>query len=192
MQARQKRTAIRRVVLGNMGGARREAGGENLKYTLYRACELHRIPSCIALATPGRITQVAMLGDHLYVTDYHAQAIRKADKLDGSMSTVWAQRQGQHPWGLLFDAQGAAFWCTSANRILTTVGSETVEWAGAGGGIATPLGLAIGPDGLLYCASLQGAVTVWKTDLVNPDAPVRTIHGPEVRGAIAWFFVPLP
>jgi len=142
----------------------------------------------IALATPGGITQIAMLGDQLYVTDYQAQAIRKADKLDGSMSTVWAQRQGQHPWGLLFDAQGAAFWCTSANRILKTVGAETVEWAGAGGGIATPLGLAIGPDGLLYCASLQGAVTAWKTDMVNPDAPVRTIHGPEVRGAICFEF----
>ena len=52
MQARQKRTAIRRVVLGNMGGARREAGGENLKYTLYRACELHRIPSCTSTLRP--------------------------------------------------------------------------------------------------------------------------------------------
>jgi hypothetical protein len=142
----------------------------------------------IALATPGGMTQIAMHGDQLFVTDYQTQAIRKADKLDGSMSTVWAQHQGQHPWGLLFDPQGAAFWCTSANRILRTIGSETVEWAGAGGGIATPLSLAISPDGLLYCASWQGDVTAWRANMVNLGAPVRTIRGPEVKGPICFAF----
>ena len=141
-----------------------------------------------ALATPGGMTQIAVHTGELYVTDYQAQAIRRTSKLDGTMSEVWAQKDSQHPWGLLFDAQGSAFWCTSANRILKTVGSETTEWAGAGGGIATPLGLAIGPDGLLYCASWQGAVTVWTTDAVNPGGPLRTIAGQEVKGPISFAF----
>jgi hypothetical protein len=145
----------------------------------------------VALATPGGMTQISLHGGELFVTDYQAQAIRKAVKFDGSMSEVWGQYQSQHPWGLAFDAQGAVFWCTSANRILRTIGSETVEWAGAGGGIATPLGLAIGPDGLLYCASWQGDVTAWKTDMVNLDAPVRTIRGPEVKGPICVAFTDL-
>jgi hypothetical protein len=142
----------------------------------------------IALATPGGMTQIALQGDELFVTDYQAQAIRKTDQFDGAMSTIWARHQAQHPWGLCFDAQGAAFWCTSGNRILRTVGSETIEWAGAGGGIATPLSLAIGPDGFLYCASWLGDVTVWRLDSVNAGAPVRAIRGPEVKGPIAFAF----
>jgi sugar lactone lactonase YvrE len=142
----------------------------------------------IALASPGGMTQIALQGDELYVTDYQAQAIRKTNKLDGSMSVIWAQHQAQHPWGLCFDSQGAAFWCTSGNRILRTVGSETVEWAGAGGGIATPLCVAIGPDGWLYCASWLGDVTAWRIDSVNAGEPVRTIRGPEVKGPISFAF----
>lgn len=142
----------------------------------------------VALATPGGMTQLAVHHGELYVTDYQAQAIRRTSKFDGSMSEVWAVKDSQHPWGLVFDAQGSAFWSTSANRIVKTVGSETSEWAGAGGGIATPLGLAIGPDGLLYCASWQGAVTVWKTDAVNPGEPLRTIAGKEVKGPISFAF----
>ena len=142
----------------------------------------------VALATPGGMTQLAVHHGELYVTDYQAQAIRRTSKFDGSMSEVWAVKDSQHPWGLVFDAQGSAFWSTSANRIVKTVGSETTEWAGAGGGIATPLGLAIGPDGLLYCASWQGAVTVWKTDAVNLGEALRTIAGKELKGPISFVF----
>jgi len=44
---------------------------------------------------------------------------------------------------------------------------------------------------LLYCASWQGDVTAWKTDMVNLDAPVRTIRGPEVKGPICVAFTDL-
>jgi hypothetical protein len=41
---------------------------------------------------------------------------------------------------------------------------------------------------LLYCASWQGAVTVWKTDAVNPGQALRTIAGKEVKGPISFAF----
>ena len=65
------------------------------------------------------------------------------------MSEVWAQHAGQSPWGLVFDDKGHAFWSTSGNRVLRSDGKETVEWAGAPGGLNTPVGLGLGPDGLL-------------------------------------------
>ncbi|MFO1064987.1 MAG: DUF1549 domain-containing protein [Pirellulales bacterium] len=142
----------------------------------------------VVLATPGSITQIAMHHDELFVTDYQASAIRKANKLDGSMSAVWAKDTTQHPWGLAIDSHGSVFWCTSGNRILRTVGNETVEWAGAGGGLATPMCLEIGPDGLLTCASWLGGITVWKTDEASAGAPVRTIAGSEVKGPVSLAF----
>ncbi len=70
-----------------------------------------------ALATPGGMTQIAVHTGELYVTDYQAQAIRRTSKFDGTMSEVWAQKDSQHPWGLLYDSQGSAFWCTSVRFI---------------------------------------------------------------------------
>ena len=142
----------------------------------------------VALATPGGMTQIVVRGSELYVTDYQAKAIRRATTLDGSMSEVWAEHQAQHPWGLVFSGEGAAFWSTSANRVLRTVEGETSEWAGAGGGIATPLSLAIGPDGLLYCASWQGPITAWKIETPNVDLPIRRLDGAEVQGPISIAF----
>lgn len=143
----------------------------------------------VTLATPGGMTQIAVQADRLFVTDYSSSSLRRAsEQLNGSMSEVWAQHQGHQPWGLAFDHTGAAFWSTSANRILRTQGTETTEWAGSGGGIATPLGLALGPDGLLYCASWQGAVTAWKTDFPQLGAPARTWNGPEVKGPVSIIF----
>lgn len=147
----------------------------------------------IALATPGGMTQMALHDGRLYVTDHTAQAIRRCpEKLDGMMSEVWAQYMTQAPWGLVFNAQGEAFWSTNANRILRTKGTETVEWAGAGGSIATPMSLTIGPDGLLYCASWQGPVTAWKTDRPNSGEPVRLFNGPEVKGPVSIVFTAQP
>lgn len=147
----------------------------------------------VALATPGGMTQIALDNGRLYVTDYKAQAIRRSSgKLDGTMTEVWAQHMTQNPWGLVLVGEETAFWSTSANRILRTRGTETVEWAGAGGGIATPLNLAIGPDGLLYCASWQGPVTAWKADVPNPGEPVRLFNGPEVKGPISIAFTSRP
>lgn len=147
----------------------------------------------VALATPGGMTQIALHDGRLIVTDFAAQAIRRSsEKLDGTMSEVWSQYMSQAPWGLVFNDRGEAFWSTSANRILRTQGTETVEWAGAGGSIATPLGLALGPDGLLYCASWQGPVTAWSTDAPNLGTPVRLFNGPEVKGPISIVFTTQP
>ena len=147
----------------------------------------------VALATPGGMTQIAWHDGRLYVTDHAAQAIRRcAEKLDGTLSEVWSHSPTQAPWGLVFHNQGEAFWSTNANRILRTKGTETVEWAGEGGNIATPMSLSIGPDGLLYCASWLGPVSVWKTDAPNPGEPVRLFNGPEVKGPVSIVFTNQP
>ena len=143
----------------------------------------------IALASPGGMTQIAAHGGRVFVTDFAAQAVRRAsEKLEGTMSEVWAQRAGNAPWGLVFDGEGRAYFSTSANRILRSDGKETIEWAGAGGGLNTPIGLALGPDGMLYAANLSGQVTVWKTDAPNAGAPVRVIGGPEMKKPISIAF----
>lgn len=147
----------------------------------------------VALATPGGMTQIAIQNGRLFVTDYTAKAIRRSsEKLDGTMSEVWAQHMAQYPWGLVFQNPETAFWSTNANRILRTKGNETVEWAGAGGNIVTPLNLAIGPDGLLYCASWQGPVTAWRTDEPSAEKPARLFNGPEVKGPISIAFTAQP
>ncbi len=147
----------------------------------------------VALASPGGMTQIAMHDGRLYLTDHTAQAIRRSsEKLDGSLSEVWAQYMTQSPWGLVFNGSGEAFWCTNANRILRTKGAETIEWAGAGGNIATPMSLAIGPDGLLYCASWLGPVSAWKTDAPNSGEPVKLFNGPEVKGPVSIAFTTQP
>ncbi len=141
-----------------------------------------------SLATVGSITQIAIYDSKLFMTDYQAKAIRRAEQLDGTLGATWAQFADQAPWGLAFNTNGSAFWCTSANRILRTNNNETVEWAGAGGGIATPLGLTIGPDQLLYCANWQGKVTVWSTESPSQGPPLKSIDGPEVKGPISILF----
>lgn len=144
----------------------------------------------IALASPGGMTQIAMHNGRLVVTDFVAQSLRRApESLDGTMSEVWAQHLAQAPWGLEADSAGRVFWSTSANRILRTDGAETIEWAGASGELNTPLGLAVGPDELLYAASLFGGITAWKTDEPNPGPAVRVLNGPEVKSPISIAFV---
>ncbi len=143
----------------------------------------------IALASPGGMTQIAMHDDRLYVTDFVAQSLRRAPlPLDGAMSDVWAQHSAQAPWGLVFGSAGHAFWSTSANRILRSHGNETIEWAGASGELNTPVGIAIGPDGLLYAASLSGSVTAWKSDAPTLGPAVRVLSGPEVQSPISIAF----
>ena len=147
----------------------------------------------IALASPGGMTQIAVHGGRLFVTDFTAAAVRRAaEKLDGTMSEVWAQVAGQSPWGLVFDAEGRAFFSTSAHRIHRFDGKESSEWAGAGGGLNIPIGLALGPDGNLYAASLHGQVTVWKTDAPNPGPPLRVIGGAEMKQPISIAFTDAP
>ena len=147
----------------------------------------------VALASPGGMTQIAVQGGRLFVTDFVAQMVRRAaEKLDGTMSEVWAQHAAQAPWGLVFDAEGRAYWSTSAHRIHRFDGKTNVEWAGAGGGLNIPIGLALGPDGNLYAASLHGRVTVWKTDAPNAGAPLRVMGGPEMKQPISIAFTTLP
>ncbi|MFY7875279.1 MAG: DUF1549 domain-containing protein, partial [Pirellula sp.] len=142
-----------------------------------------------ALASPGGMTQIAVHDGRLFVTDYVAQALRRASEmLDGSMSEVWAQRTAHAPWGLAFDKKGAAFWSTSGNRILRFDGKETVEWAGAGGGLNTPIGLAIGPDALIYAANLNATVSVWPNDAASDSSPLRVLSGPEMKSPISFAF----
>ncbi|MEI6541756.1 MAG: hypothetical protein WCO86_19865, partial [Planctomycetota bacterium] len=82
-----------------------------------------------------------------------------------ALASTWSQVSGQSPWGLAFDREGHAFWSTNANRILRFDGKTNVEWAGNGGGLTTPVGQSIGPDGLIYATNLMGAnVTVWNAD----------------------------
>jgi len=147
----------------------------------------------VALASPGGMTQIAVQGGRLFLTDYSAQMVRRAaEKLDGSMSEVWAQVSGQQPWGLVFDAAGHAYWSASGQRIFRSDGKENAEWAGAGGGLATPVGLALGPDGNLYAASLGGRVSVWKTDSPNTGPPLRMLGGGEMKEPISIAFTDAP
>ena len=82
----------------------------------------------IALASPGGMTQIAVNGGRLFITDFVARALRRgSEKLDGAMGEVWAQHSAQSPWGLVFDDKGQAFWSTSGNRVLRSDGKETVE-----------------------------------------------------------------
>ena len=147
----------------------------------------------IALASPGGMTQIAMDNGRLYLTDFVAHALRRSsEKLDGAMSEVWAQHAGQSPWGLVFDDKDRAYWSTSGNRVLRSVGQETVEWAGTAGGLNTPVGLGLGPDGLLYAANLHGQVTIWNTDVPQVGPPVRVIDGPEVKTPLSIAFTTRP
>jgi mono/diheme cytochrome c family protein len=147
----------------------------------------------VALASPGGMTQIAVQGGRLFVTDFAAQMVRRAsEKLDGTMSEAWAQQAAQAPWGLVLDSEGRAYWSTSANRIHRFDGKTNVEWAGAGAGLNIPIGLALGPDGNLYAASLHGQVTVWKTDAPNAGAPLRVIGGPEMKEPISIAFTDAP
>lgn len=143
----------------------------------------------VALASPGGMTQIALHGGRLFITDFAAQMVRRApEMLDGTMSEPWAQHAAQAPWGLVFDAEGRAYWSTAANRIHRFDGQTNIEWAGGGGGLNIPIGLALGPDGKLYAASLHGQVTVWNTDAPNPGAPLRVIDGPEMKEPISLVF----
>jgi hypothetical protein len=142
----------------------------------------------VALASPGGMTQIAIHEGRLYITDFIAQAIRRSSQqLDGTMSEIWAQHAAQSPWGLIFH-NGSAFWSTSGNRILRSDGKETTEWAGAGGGLNTPVGLTVSPDGLLYAANLGEKVSIWRTDGPQMGQPVRQLKGPEVLTPISFEF----
>lgn len=140
----------------------------------------------IAFTTPGSLTQIAVHQDRLYLTDYSSHALRRVPFVaDAAVAPIWVTQSGQSPWGLAFDATGAAFWSTAGNRIFRSTDAGTVEWAGQSGELSTPIGLCSGPDNTLYCASLSGKVTVW--DLSDPQKGklIRTIGGDEMTGPVS-------
>ena len=144
----------------------------------------------VVLASPGGITQIAVHKDRLYLTDFTANAIRRAPwTLDGTMADTWLSGQGQAPWGLAIADDSSVFWSTSSNRIFRTSADRTQEWAGIGGGLATPIGLELGPDGFLYVANLAGKVNVWSSESPNMTGPLRTLGGDEMRQPISLIFL---
>lgn len=144
----------------------------------------------VVLASPGGITQIAVHQDRLYLTDFTAKAIRRAPwTLDGTMADSWLSGLGGSPWGLAIAADASIFWSTSSNRVFRTSADQTQEWAGMAGGLQTPIGLQLGPDGFLYVANLAGKVTVWRTDAPNTSAPLRTLGGDEMRQPISLIFL---
>ena len=151
-----------------------------------------------ATASPGGITQIAVHEGRLYVTDFVAKGLRRApEKLDGAATEMWAKFEERSPWGLAFGPGGAAYWSTTGDRVLRTAAAEkeglkTAEWAGAGGGVATPLGLAVGPDGRLYVANWTGGVSAWSLEEPSVGKPLREWTGPEVKGPLGLAFTTWP
>ena len=84
------------------------------------------------------------------------------------------------------------WWVQRHERIHRFDGKTNVAWAGTGGGLEIPIGLALWPDGNLYAASLHGMVTVWKTDAPNAGAPLRVMGGPEMKEPTSIAFTALP
>jgi glycogen debranching enzyme len=141
----------------------------------------------VATASPDAITQIAVHDNRLFVTDFSAGVLRVSD-MNGAAepAPVWTPLPDQSPWGLVFDTEGRAFWSSNANRIHCFDGTGHHDWAGAGGGLDTPVGLTIGPDDLLYAANLYGnSVSVWGTQQPTTGAPVRLITGREMQQPIA-------
>lgn len=145
----------------------------------------------IAFTTPGSVTQIAVAQERVFLTDFASQAVRRAPFVsDAAVAPVWATLAGHSPWGLAFDDHGAAYWCTSGNRILRTADNGTTEWAGSSGELATPIGLCAGPDHTLYCVSLFGKVTVWSLQDPEKGTLVRTIGGDEMQSPISVIVSP--
>lgn len=145
----------------------------------------------VAKASPGGFTQIVVREGRLWLTDFVTHMIRVSDmKGTDTMAPVWTQSDGDAAWGLVFDAEGRAFWSTGRQRILRFDGKENVEWAH---GLATPVWLSLGPDGWLYAVNHTGPnVTVWDAKAPNPGGPARVIGGPEMKLPIAVAFTTHP
>ncbi len=141
----------------------------------------------VAKASPGGFTQIAVREGRLFLTDFVAHMIRVSDmKGTETMAPAWTHSEGDAAWGLVFDVEGRAFWSTGRQRILRFDGKENVEWAH---GLATPVWLSLGPEGLLYAVNHTGPnVTVWDTKAPNPGGPVRVIGGSEMQLPISVAF----
>jgi hypothetical protein len=144
----------------------------------------------VASASPGGLTQIAMQGDRLFLADFAAPGLRVSDMAGGeALAALWTGEPGNAPWGLVFAADGRAFWSTNANRVLCFDGKENHEWAGAGAGLNTPVWLALGPDGCLYAANLYGnSVSVGGPGAPTLGTPLRVIGGPEMQMPISIAF----
>ena len=144
----------------------------------------------VAKASASGITQIAVHGGKLYLTDFTGQQIRVSTMgPDATLADTVTSADGHAPWGLAFAPNGDFFLSTSGERILRFDGKSTQVWAGAGGGLSTPVGLTLGPDGSLYAANLAGNnVTVWSATEANAGPPARVIGGDAMQSPIATMF----
>ena len=147
----------------------------------------------VALASPGGMTQIAVHGGRLFITDYVAQMLRAC-----AGGTGWhdgramgaARRAGTLGLGFRCGRAGVLEHGGESHSPLRWPNECRVgrRWWWAGYSRRTDAG----PDGNLYAASLHGQVTVWKTDAPNAGAPLQVIGGPEMKEPISIVFTTLP
>jgi DNA-binding beta-propeller fold protein YncE len=144
----------------------------------------------VATGNPaGWITQIAVRDGALFTTEFNEGRVRRIP-LAGGDSEVFVEQAGFTPWGIVFDQGGRCWWSGSGGiaRFDGTTNAVVVPE----GEVATPVALALSPEGQLVCSSngLQ-SVTVWDITEETPKL-LRTITGPEVRDPAGVAFTTQP
>jgi len=138
------------------------------------------------------VTQIAFDERYLYAADFKSNSILRFDAETGEPAGALTTLPGFAPWGVAIDGEGRVFWSGSDNTIRLFDGQTNEVWAGGEGVLDTPLWLAIGPDGALYCSSWHGnTVDAWS---LTTRKHMLHIEGPEVRGPVGLLFAygPMP
>jgi hypothetical protein len=139
------------------------------------------------------LTQLAWHDGDLYAADFQTCSVRRYDGATGRFVGNLVTAAGFSPWGLAFDASGACFWSGSDGTVRRFAGGADAVWAGPLPALKTPLWLALGPDGRLYCSSFHGnAVFAWDAAAPKAGPPALVIRGAEVRGPTGICFTSLP
>lgn len=145
-----------------------------------------------AEATAGGITEIAVRGDDLLVTDFRTQSIRCFHLTVGGETAPLVTQPGFSPWSLELDSAGRLFWGGSDGTVRRLAGGTDAAWAGRERSLGKPIHLALGPDGLLYGSALDAnRVTVW--DPADDSArPRLVIGGPEMQTPMGIVFTTEP